>query len=210
MLSFRYIQKGKLNKKETDSLYNLFVEEETLGKIQKGELKVFEKKYYRNLSVYGKRNKYSLSNIGVFNTVNFKDKINTFSFILVKDRKERVLGYLCFEDVSMQREGINTLYIVKHMYISNALNHMDVDYVLFYLLENLSEKNVIFSDCIYRATKEFDGYSKIFEPFGVKIKGCLKIVDGYTLPSFWINQTLRTKLNKLDAKEISKISLNWR
>lgn len=210
MLSFRYIQKGKLNKKETDSLYDLFVEEETLGKIQKGELKVSERKYYRNLSVYGKRNKYSLSNIGVFNTVNFKDKINTFSFILVKDRKERVLGYLCFEDVSMQREGINTLYIVKHMYISNALNHMDVDYVLFYLLENLSEKNVIFSDCVYRATKEFDGYSKIFEPFGVKIKGCLKIVDGYTLPSFWINQTLRTKLNKLNAKEISKISLNWR
>lgn len=210
MLSFRYIQKGKLNKKETDSLYNLFVEEETLGKIQKGELKVSERKYYRNLSVYGKINKYFLNNIGVFNTVNFKDKINTFSFILVKDRKERVLGYLCFEDVSMQREGINTLYIVKHMYISNALNHMDVDYVLFYLLENLSEKNVIFSDCVYRATKEFDGYSKIFEPFGVKIKGCLKIVDGYTLPSFWINQTLRTKLNKLNAKEISKISLNWR
>lgn len=210
MLNFRYVQKGSLNKKEIESLYNLFFEEETLSKIQKGDLKVFENKYYKKLSVYGKWNKYGLCDIGEFNTINFKDKTANYSFILVKDIKERVLGYLCFEEGFLNIGDTNAVYIIKHMYISNALNHMDIDYVLLYLLENLSENSVIFSNNIYRATKEFEGYSKILEPFGFNAEGCLKITKGYTLPSFCLNSKLRIKLNKLDVRNISKMNLNWK
>ena len=81
-------------------------------------------------------------------------------------------------------EEIKDLIIIKHMFISNAANHTRIDDTMFYILENIVAKCIIYSDKLYRACNEFNVYSLINSPFSMKKTKAIRFKKANRFPAF--------------------------
>lgn len=197
MLKIRYAPVGKSTVEELRGLYDLLGEEDFIKRyiIDESE-KIPERseiysKRFNKLKTYYKwnhegRQGYCLRDMGSFDLSDIKEMREKYSFLYIEDKKGRVLGYLCFETKNLldpTDDGISTIHIVKHMYISNELNCMarvgnfyslkikynyekflvpfSLDYLLFYILENLEKKSIVYSSILYRPVSLFNNYKYI-------------------------------------------------
>lgn len=190
-IRFSYKTRGRLTHKDLEGLNKLCREEEDVKwAILNSETDLSS--YYRRLFVYSKINKFKLSDLGDSPSDKYKEYKNRYNFILAKDKKNNLLGYLCFEHIILDTdEEIKDLILIKHMYISNAANHTNIDNTLFYILENIVSKCVIFSDKLYRPCNQFNGYSVMTEPFGMKASKAIKFKKSNRFPAYE-NVTLKS------------------
>lgn len=188
MLKIRYVPVGKSTKEELEGLYKL-LEQEGMIKIYKNvSFDIVPKSAKKILKFYKWNHKpnegFRLVDMGIYGAENYVEMKDNYNFIYVKDRKNRVLAYLCFATnklVEPTENGIDTIYIIKHMYISNELSHLreykrnmelwfemanyryalSLDYLLIYMLENLSDACIIYSDIMYGPINDLNGYKYI-------------------------------------------------
>ena len=183
-LRYRYVTKGHLSQKELEGLNRLCREEEDV-KWAMLNSDVELSSYYRRLLTYSKVNKFKLSDLGNAPSDKYKEYKNKYNFILAKDKQNNLLGYLCFEHILLNTdEEIKDLIIIKHMYISNAANHTNIDNTLFYILENIVSKCIVFSDKLYRPCNQFNGFSLMTEPFGIKESKAIKFKKSNRFPAY--------------------------
>lgn len=198
---FRYITKGNLDKKEQEGLYNLC--------LQENELRAsLSNTYSKNkLKVYGKINKFHFDFSKPFDYVTFYENRNNYEFILVKDRKQRVLGYIAFSHgVIDYEEEIKDIFVVKHMYIANECNHTNIDIFMFWLLENIVDKCIIYSEVDYRGCSKLNGYLSFNQIMYNKNKrySMIKVKTKISYPVFF--SFLNKGLNRLDILSSFKVN----
>ena len=183
-IRYCYKTKGHLSQKDLEGLNRLCREEEDVKwAILNSGIELSG--YYRRLLTYSKIDKFKIIGNGDAPSDKYKEYKNKYNFILAKDKLNNVLGYVCFEHLKLDTdEEIKDLIIVKHMYISNAASHTNIDNMMFYVLENIVEKCVIYSDKMYRACNQFMGYSLIFEPFSLKSTKAIKYKKDKRYPVF--------------------------
>ena len=190
----RHVKNNSFTREENCSLYMLFLEEGIIKNLLSSNSAVTE--YEQKLLKYAKNNKFKLSDIGTVSTANFNDMIKKYEFIIIKDKREVVLGYLCFERANLERaykEENKEIIIIKHMYISNSQKHTEADYYMFWLMENLSEECVVYSDISYRPCNQFNGFMAVGKNYLEKTVGYLKIKTARTYPMF-ISASKKQKL----------------
>lgn len=192
-IRYRYVTKGHLHQKELEGLNKLCREEEDVKwALLNSEVELSN--YYRRLLTYAKINRFKLVDIENSPTDKYKEYKNKYHFILAKDKKNNLLGYICFEHFSINTdEEIKDLIIIKHMYISNAANHTNIDNTMFWILENIRKKCVIYSDKMYRPCNQFNGFSLMTEPFGIQFSKAVKFKKSVRYPAF-INADLKAVL----------------
>ncbi len=201
-IRYCYKTKGHLSQKELEGLNKLCREEEDV-KWAMLNIDTDLSDYYRRLLTYSKVNKFKLVDIGDAPSDKFKEYKNKYNFILAKDKQNKVLGYICFEHTLLDTdEEIKDLIIVKHMFISNAANHTSIDDSMFYILENIVEKCIIFSDKMYRPCNQFNGYSVMTEPFHMKVVKAIKFKKSIRFPVYE-NVDLRNILSLSKSKDFS-------
>ena len=199
-IRYRYVKKGKLKKEDLEGLNRLCIEEENLSHAINGThgFKGYVETE-RKLAIYGRKNKFKFDNIGNFHPNRYKEYKIKYNFIFAKDKKDNLLGYICFEHMNLHTdEEIKDLIIVKHMYISNSSNHTNIDEVMFWLLENIVEKCVIYSEHLYRPCNEFNGYCKVNEPFRMNQSMAIKFKKDLRYPMF-ISAELRGVLYRMKS-----------
>lgn len=200
MISFRYVKKGSLRKEELEGLYNLCLEEELLHKVVKSD--TVQDNIDRKLKVYGKRNKFKLDLNSDFTVDFYKELKEKYDFVIAKDRKGKLLGYICFEFTHLDIDyDITNLIIIKHMYISNAVTRTNLDYLLFWLMENVYDKCAVYGFHLYRPMNEFNGYCQISKPFKLKKELGLKFKYNTNFPMF-LDKEIKAQLEKLGYFEV--------
>lgn len=160
MLNFRYVRQGNLTKKEREGLYYLCLEEEKISKATPES----NLKYYLNRV----RNYYKIIDLGNFISSNFMELLD-YSFIIVRDKSERVLGYLAFEELNVKGSKVDEIvFLVKHLFISNVLyreyKQLGLDFILFMILESIKDKCFIVSQNEYRPCTDICGYTAVKIP----------------------------------------------
>ena len=202
MISFRYVKKGALRKEELEGLHNLCLEEEQLHEVVLSNS--FDSDYQRRLRNYGKINKFKF-NLDGFSSENYWVYKEKYNFVIAKDRKGKLLGYICFEHSSLDIEDeIKDLIIIKHLYISNAANHTNIDYTLFWLMENVYDKCCIYSKYLYRPVNEFNDFCFVTKPFKHSTKMGIKFKYSTKFPLFW-DKEIKAQLNKLGYFEVTDL-----
>ena len=200
---FSYKTKGHLSQKELEGLHKLCREEEDVKWATLNSDKELSD-YYHKLLVYFRVNKFKLFEANETLLDRYKEYKDKYDFIIAKDKKNNLLGYICFEHLKLDTdEEIKDLIIIKHMYISNAASHTNLDNVLFWVLENIVEKCVIYSDKLYRVCNEFNGYSLIKDPFALRATKAIRIKKKYRIPQF-INLDLTSIVNTMGSFELYK------
>lgn len=183
-IRYCYKTKGHLSQKELEGLNKLCREEEDI-KWAMLNSNIDLSEYYRRLFTYSKVNKFKLVDLGDAPSDKYKEYKNKYNFIFAKDKQHNLLGYLCFEHIVLDiDEEIKDLIVIKHMFISNAANHTNIDNSMFYVLENIVQKCIIFSDKMYRACNQFNGYSVMTEPFSMKVTKAIKFKKANRFPVY--------------------------
>lgn len=181
-IRYKYVTKGHLQLKDLEGFNKLCREEED---IKWGLLnsEIEHSKYYQRLMTYAKKNRFNLVDLADACIDRYNEYKNKYHFILAKDKKDNLLGYICFEHIKLDtEEEIKDIIIVKHMYISNAANHTHIDNEMFYVLENIVEKCVIYSDNLYNACNSFKGYCLLTEPFRIRPSRAVKFKKANRFP----------------------------
>ena len=181
----RHVRRNSFTREENCSLYMLFLEEGIIKNLLSSNSAVT--KYEQKLLKYVKNNKFKLADIGSVSTADFNEMIKKYEFIIVKDKREVVLGYLCFERTKIDRiekENNREIFIIKHMYISNSQNHTNIDYKMFWLMENLVERCVVYSDLPYRPCNQFNGFAGVGKNYLRSITGYVKVKEEVNFPLF--------------------------
>lgn len=200
----RYVRDNFISRKEKESLYKLFEEEEIISKLTNKKIK---NKHEEKLFRYAKSNKFRLSDIGSINTDNFKNMVDICNFVFLKDKNGIVMGYLAFKIYPICVEESNkNIIIVKHMYISNSQNHTFADYLLFFVAENMLDDSIIYSTVFYRPMSELNGYNMIGKKYQHENMKYLKIKEKTSYPLLFTNN-LRYRLSMI-LEEIKNTSEN--
>lgn len=192
-IRYSYRTKGHLTLKELEGLSKLCREEEDVRwAILNANSDLSP--YYCRLLTYSKKNKFKLGNFSEAPSDRYKEYKNKYHFILAKDKKDKLLGYICFEHIVLDTdEEIKDLLIIKHMYISNAVNDTRIDITMFYVLENIVSKCVIYTNKLYAVCNSFNGFSLITEPFRTQPSSAIRVKKANRFPGFE-DVTLRSVL----------------
>lgn len=183
-MKYSIVKNKKLSLTERESLFSLINEE--LVSIKESSNNIKEQKIIR----FTKMNKFKLSDIG---------KLTYFPedsyFLFAKDKKKNILGYVCFSHSnSLIDEQYKHILVIKHMYISNSQNHTSLDIDMFYILENLFDDSIIYSEIFYRPMSEINGYSKIGNFYRSKENKYIKFTKGFPNILF-LNKKKREKMD---------------
>lgn len=164
-----------LTEKERGYLEDLFQEELDIYNVLlkysgvKKDRKNFETiKDFHNYC-YGKKNPFRINFKDIHSEI--KEHFDSYSFLFIKDKRERVLGYICFEVSDLNFVGENYKIIkIKHFYLSNSLCKMkkipDIMYIMLnYILPETELQNMyIVSDVHYSFCNGFNGFYKLVNP----------------------------------------------
>lgn len=206
----RHVKNNSFTREENCSLYMLFLEEGIIKNLLSSNSAVTD--YEKKLLKYAKNNKFKLSDIGTISTANFNDMIKKYEFIIIKDKRNVVLGYLCFERANLERlykEDNKEIIIIKHMYISNSQKHTEADYDMMWLMENLSEECIIYSDISYRPCNQFNGFIEVGKNYLNKTIGYLKVKKTRSYPMF-ISAPKRQRLYSMLKGVLNTQDHSWR
>ena len=182
-MKYSIVKNNKLSFTERESLFSLVNEELTANKQysnSRKEQKIIE---------FAKKNRFKLSDIG-----NVKSFPEDSYFLFAKDKKKNILGYICFSYSNLLIDGqYKHILVIKHMYISNSQNHTSLDINMFYILENLFDNAIIYSEIFYRPMSEINGYNKIGKFYYSKENKYIKFTEGF--PNiFFLDKKKREKM----------------
>lgn len=162
-----YRDKGSLSDSEQNDLDVLFNEKNKITSLLNGS-KPMSKKDCR-LYTYGVKNRYKINYN--FDITSIKDKKNEYLWVLLRDKNQKLLGYICFEYVVLDFvENQKKLLLIHDLFISNHVsecNKLKIDELLYSLMIvsncNLEDMNKLYivSKHNYRFCNGFNGFGKV-------------------------------------------------